>query len=989
MSKIAFALVLVLAAASAYPASQASERAATGTDPRLSTFADPPARVRPRFRYWVPDASVDLETLQQDIVSASSVGAGGVELLGIYDYGFFGVPTPIPDWDTYAWGTPAWQAVLKRALQTHKDHNLSMDFAIGPSYGQGVPVEPDSQGLAWDIKFFNATITPGNGFTGVIPGWGTGQLIGLTSAAVTSVVHYNVTAPSNPLTGAPATIVGKVNYTLASSSLKDHTAALSSNGEANLVNDLFPTGSGIEQYRLFATYIYHSYTRATAAGPNPQNFIQNGSFAVDHFSATGAQTTTDFWDQYLLFNDTTALLKEVGNFAWEDSTEINSLLYWTPALPQTFEDQHGYDIIPYIPVLLNGNNVNDVVALLYEPTGPPEFFWLDESDSGFSHIDDYRSTLGSLYAEYLGALKSWSNQRLGLNFSAQVGYNMPMDVLAQVPDVDAPELESLGFQRIIDNYRQYVGPANLAGKRVISDEVGAVQGGVYQLTMPELLWDIKRAFAAGVNQMVIHGLPYSGNFSNTTWPSFTTFSYLFAEMHGPHQPAWRHYSNSLNFIGRSQSILQSGVPKRDLAIYQKDSKSGLTTPKYFSDDLVRAGYAYEYLSPDNFALPEVHVADGSLSPNGPAYKAMLLRGNDSMTLFGAQKLVEYAQAGLPIIVQGGIPTKVIGSNANEKSEIPKVLGSLTALPSIHQISWTDSVAEALQKVNVQPRALLGSGMNSIYTNWRRDAEAGTDYIYVYSDNTANAGTITFQSKGTPYYFDAWTGNVSAIANYTRTSDGRTSIYINLAGNQTTIVGFTESQISGIRLPSSTSSPAKCQPTTTTTQTLTNWNLTITEFAPPTDLLNVQGTIYKNHSFTSLSSPLQSWSSISSSMTNVSGIGTYTTTFTLTSASSSGAFVDFTSPIYHTIHASVNNRPLPPLDLAHARADITEYLNPVGQVNLLTVEVATPLYNELRPIWYQLRTVGVLAGHAVPVVLPAQENGLNGIVEVEEYVRAAC
>ena len=975
MSSLTIALGLLLTAAAAFPAAH-GDAPATSND-LVNNFANPEASVRPRFRYWVPDASVDLDTLKNDIVSASEAGAGGVELLGIYDYGFQAPLEPTPDWNTFGWGTPAWQAVLERALQTHKAYNLKMDFAIGPSYGQGVPVEPESPGLAWDIQFFNATITPGSGFDGTVPGWGSGQLIGLTSAAVTSIVDFNVTAPASVFS--PETItVPKVNYTLASSSLQDHTAGVSSTGQLNLGSNLFPATSSVVQYRLFATYLYHPYIRATGPGPDPQNFIQNGSFAVDHFSATGAKTTTDFWDQYLLLNDTVELLKEVGNFAWEDSTEINNLLYWTPALQQAFSSQHGYDIAPYIPVLLNGNNLNDVTILLLEPTGPPEFFWLDEPDSGFSHIDDYRSTLGSLYAEYLGALKDWSNSRLEREFSAQVGYNMPMDVLAQVPDVDAPELESLGFSRLIDDYRQYVGAANLAGRPVISDEVGAVQGSVYQLQMPGLLWDVKRAFAAGVNQMVIHGFPYSGDFSNTTWPSFTTFTYLFAEMHGPHQPAWRHYSDSLNFIGRNQYILRSGVPKRDLAIFRKDSKSEITTPKYLSNDLVDAGYAYEYLSPDNFALEGADVVNGILAADGPAYQAMLLRGNDSMTLFGAQKLVVYAQAGLPIIVQGGLPTKVIGSNTTEISQVPGVLASLTNLPSVHQISTTDSVAEILQSIDILPRAQSGSGINSIYTNWRHDATAGIDYVYIYSDNTHNAGTISFNSTGTPYYLDAWTGNVSAVTNYTVMS-GRTSIYVDLAGNQTTIIAFATSPLPGIPLPSSTSSP-QCQ--TSKTQSLGPWNLTITEFAAPADLLDIQGTVYKNHSYSNLASPLQPWSAIDAAMTNVSGIGTYTTSFTTTA--SSGIVLDFVQPIFHTLRAFVNGQWLGPLDLAHPRADISAYLSPAGQENVVTVEVATPLFNEIRPLWYQLRTVGVGAALVNPVVGPAQEYGLKGVVNVEEY-----
>ena len=51
------------------------------------TFASPSVNVRPRFRYWVPDASINLSQIAFDIADAGSKGVGGVEVLGYYLYG--------------------------------------------------------------------------------------------------------------------------------------------------------------------------------------------------------------------------------------------------------------------------------------------------------------------------------------------------------------------------------------------------------------------------------------------------------------------------------------------------------------------------------------------------------------------------------------------------------------------------------------------------------------------------------------------------------------------------------------------------------------------------------------------------------------------------------------------------------------------------------------------------------------------------------------
>jgi hypothetical protein len=77
------------------------------------TFQTPSVHVRPKFRYWIPDASVDTTIVAKDVRAAGIVGAAGVECLGYYLYG--GPPSnggrgsaaPV-SWATYGFGTDAW-----------------------------------------------------------------------------------------------------------------------------------------------------------------------------------------------------------------------------------------------------------------------------------------------------------------------------------------------------------------------------------------------------------------------------------------------------------------------------------------------------------------------------------------------------------------------------------------------------------------------------------------------------------------------------------------------------------------------------------------------------------------------------------------------------------------------------------------------------------------------------------------------------------------
>lgn len=179
-----------------------------------------------------------------------------------------------------------------------------------------------------------------------------------------------------------------------------------------------------------------------------------------------------------------------------------------------------------------------------------------------------------------------------MKFSTQVLYNLPLDVLANVPFVDVPEGESLGFNDEIDMYRQYSTPALMAGKPVISNEMGAVQSKAYSQTIPDLLWSMKRSIAGSVNNFILHIYPFSGQYYNTTWPGYTTFTYLFSGMNGPRQPGWEFFGDFSRWITRSHYVSQQGTAKLDV-VFWLNQEAGLSLDDgYSSGDLEDAGRSH-------------------------------------------------------------------------------------------------------------------------------------------------------------------------------------------------------------------------------------------------------------------------------------------------------------------------------------------------------------------------------------------------------------
>lgn len=451
----------------------------------------------------------------------------------------------------------------------------------------------------------------------------------------------------------------------------------------------------------------------------------------------------------------------------------------------------------------------------------------------------------------------------------------------------------------------------------------------------------------------------------------------------------------------------------DIAIWQKMTvyPGHIERRTYEPTDLEEFGYSYEYLSPDNFDLPAARVMDGILAPDAQAFKLLVVRRNDSLTLEGVSKLVEFANAGLPLIFAGGTPSTVLGTLApTVLRQAQRDLQTISRLPNVH---LTDSylVASTASTLGIQPLTKV-SANGSWYTYWRFDPSNNIDYVFIYNDamhtpqgQGASEGTIEFKSTKVPFEYNAWTGETRPILTYTSTNTS-TIIPFRLAGNQSTIVAFHPHngtatsaliqpdgssanilgydmvsgkwvlQVGGTAVPtpstSNTKSPAAVP---LPSFILSNWSLTVEHWDPPTDLYNYTYGALK-HNTTHILPSLVPWLDIPG-LQNVSGRGYYSTSFkwlptsnSSSNATAHGAFIDF-GFVYHTLRVFVNGNRLPPLDVTQARADIKDYL--IEGENTVQAIVATPLGNVLRPIWGKLMSSG--EGPASPDAGPK-----NGFIE---------
>lgn len=451
-------------------------------------------------------------------------------------------------------------------------------------------------------------------------------------------------------------------------------------------------------------------------------------------------------------------------------------------------------------------------------------------------------------------------------------------------------------------------------------------------------------------------------------------------------PAWDHYAGYISYLARNQYILQSGIPKVDVALYRKAYDFTRDAPSPFpSDSLILAGYTYEYVSPENFKLQGVSVSDGRLAIEGPAYKAIVLSRIQNVTIDAAEKLLEFAEDGLPIVIAGGLPIGIPGFDANgtQNTRVQDLVQQLTAFPVVQIVDDEEAVSGALSSLGVLPAASINPPSASLYTI-RRDVDSSVSHFFLYNQNDTSINfTLTLEASGTPFVLDAWSGEIMPVAIWNTTEDGHIVIPgVQLAAHQTALFTVSsEDSFEGVLAPSvhiSSADPGVFAQVSSSgveirsftegakgvvlsngnqqtlnlslegesTRELTGWKLNITAWTPPEDLNQVDSVLVPQPVI-DLSQGLVPWDQLDG-QANTSGVGTYITTFEWAHGqnSSVGAQLDF-GVVVHTLKAWLNGVELPTADPTHPVVDITLL---VGEgTNELRIDAASTLLNAVNAV----------------------------------------
>ena len=533
--------------------------------------------------------------------------------------------------------------------------------------------------------------------------------------------------------------------------------------------------------------VLSTFYRGTGQSISGGHIMHNGVFVTSYFNAEGTAAVTGCWDRMFQEDpELLALMRANPGCIFEDSIESTSVSsYWSSTFMDDMDDGYVYrDILPMI------------AASRYVSSGfmgvTTTYFFSFAGDDGLADriYEDYSDMLAELYIRYrVSGVADWARETLGWGFRGQTFHLPGMEIGKAAMAADVPECDNNAKG---DGIRYQAGTANITGKNDLTMEsmTGPTIGYV---SMDDVLTELGQNYSDGITRAVLHGTPYTRTFNgyNAEWPGWLPFgpgsygsSYTYREAY------WEDFGTETGFMSRVQAVLQNGEAKIDLAVLiDKLSTFDFESGNRFQG-LLDSGYSYNLVSESVLSHVNAVVSDGVLAADGPAYKAIVVDKVHVISLAGIRRLMEYARAGLPIVLYDSDISRVYGSDVEADAEAVAAWDAIADLENVKVATAEDEIPAVLAALGVTSCARYEAPY--LETTLYQDAADGTNYYYLFNnafpensgmmgnaqgDNYKGEGkvlrnvTITLAGNGMPYQLDPYTGKVAQIGEYTAGNNG--------------------------------------------------------------------------------------------------------------------------------------------------------------------------------------------------------------------------
>lgn len=321
---------------------------------------------------------------------------------------------------------------------------------------------------------------------------------------------------------------------------------------------------------------------------------------------------------------------------------------------ETFHRLRGYDLADHLPALAGYGDPDEVARVK----------------------SDYRETLSDmLRANFLDRFTAWAHRRGGI--SRNQAHGSPGNLLDIYAASDIPETEVFGplggadSDPLISKFASSA--AHVSGRPLVSAETGTWLEEHFTVSLDLLKQVVDQLFVSGVNHVLYHGTTYSPR--DAAWPGWLFYA---SSQVNPRNPIWRDLPALNAYIARTQAVLQSGRPSNDVLLYWPvydnwHDPDGLRmsfaihNPRWFhakpvsgvARTLWESGYGFDYVSDRQVSTLEADAA-GRIAAPGATYQTIVVPQTTHMPLETMQALIELAEAGATVILDGGLPSDVPG-----------------------------------------------------------------------------------------------------------------------------------------------------------------------------------------------------------------------------------------------------------------------------------------------------------------------------------------
>ncbi|MFO0695374.1 MAG: glycosyl hydrolase [Polyangiales bacterium] len=662
-------------------------------------FRDPPRNLGPHVRWWWPGGAVDDATIADEVATMARVGFGGIEQQTLtFDMNDADIAA---DPRIRTVGTSEELAHVATFLREAKRRSLGTSLTMGSGWPTGGTFSTDLR----PYELVKARVDVGGPAavsipvpTPAAPEWT------LPSPYITFPVVGSFVAPFDLVSVLAAPIVDAAANPPVLGTPVDVTSYVSG---GNLVWNA-PSGNHALVF-VFRHRVDHLV--AGDAFPN----VPSPAHVVSHLDRTAIES----W----LSEQQSAWLAAVAPVApdelFVDSFELVGELPWSADFAARFTAARGYPIAPYLPFVFRAAGESKYQALLADAS-LPSFATTDAT--GVRVREDYEDVRGELFLEsVVDPLASFaSTHGASLRLQAHGGYEHVLDGYARA---DIPESESLFGVGSMDFLELAASAAHVAGRKLVSSETFPVISFSGPTLTEDEMWMLAgRAYTAGIERLVYHGIAYPYTRSNgSRWYPFAKKDGTGAVGAGPiditndvqpGQPEWAFLPDFNRAMNRLAYAMTRGVDRAeiawlldereipDAAFIRFDELPPEQGESAASLALRKAGYRYDRISPT--MLAGSNATAGALTVGQATYRALLITDWPSANPNELAAVQRALDAGVPVVVVGTMPTRARGF-ANAAARDAQVATTMAAITGRLRLATDEAgLATALADASVVP-----------------------------------------------------------------------------------------------------------------------------------------------------------------------------------------------------------------------------------------------------------------------------------------------